>query len=235
MPPKAFEILGYGVIGLGFLLAFLAYRLLMAEQKRSTVRKNMLTAIKIFMGFSFSLCGLGLASELLKRPGYTDPENAQVVKENVSLKGKLQKGLSPEEFCSVLNKGSDCQLDKKNFYEAVQSLISDSDTLKKYKSHYGFILYKIEMIMPNYGTSIDTRILDESRTETYKLIQTALRDINAYRGNIDGDPKATSDAVKEFQKAINIQQKAEIFEEKTLGVFGYRTLEAIRIAHRTLN
>jgi hypothetical protein len=60
------KILNYGVIGLGFLLAFLAYRLLTKEQQKQEPQRSMLTAIYVFMFFSFALCVIGLASEFTK-------------------------------------------------------------------------------------------------------------------------------------------------------------------------
>ena len=56
-------ILAYGVIGLGFLLALLAYRLLSREQTNQQVREPMIRAIYIFMAFSVLLCTVGLVSE----------------------------------------------------------------------------------------------------------------------------------------------------------------------------
>ena len=63
---KVYEILSYGVIGLGFLLAVLAYRLLTREQRRDEPREPMIRAIYTFMAFSAVLCLLGIAGELLK-------------------------------------------------------------------------------------------------------------------------------------------------------------------------
>jgi hypothetical protein len=54
------KVLSYGVTGLGFLLAFLAYRLL--------VKGNRGASIYSFMIFSLLLCGVGLASELVRNP-----------------------------------------------------------------------------------------------------------------------------------------------------------------------
>jgi hypothetical protein len=65
-----YEILSYGVIGLGFLLAFFAYRLLSSEQKKETPRKQMLKAIQVFMVFSIILCIIGFGAEILK-PNYS--------------------------------------------------------------------------------------------------------------------------------------------------------------------
>jgi hypothetical protein len=57
------KILGYGVLGLGFLLALLAYRLLSKEQGKPTPSTDAFRAIYVFMGFSLALCVLGLVSQ----------------------------------------------------------------------------------------------------------------------------------------------------------------------------
>jgi hypothetical protein len=57
------KILGYGVLGLGFLLALLAYRLLSKEQGKQTPHPDAFRAIYVFMGFSLALCILGLVSQ----------------------------------------------------------------------------------------------------------------------------------------------------------------------------
>jgi len=61
------EILGYGVIGFAFLLAFLAYRLLTKEQKRENPRPQVIRTVYSFMVFSVVLCGFGLASEFMEQ------------------------------------------------------------------------------------------------------------------------------------------------------------------------
>lgn len=53
------KILGYGVIGLGFLLAFMAYRLLSAEQRKTEPTERMLKAIREYMFFSIAITILG--------------------------------------------------------------------------------------------------------------------------------------------------------------------------------
>ena len=67
MPFDAFDILSYGVSGLGFLLAVLAYRLLTREQNQTEPRSNVLRSIYIFMGFSLLLCVLGISGQVLER------------------------------------------------------------------------------------------------------------------------------------------------------------------------
>ncbi|MCS4309142.1 hypothetical protein M2404_003505 [Rheinheimera pacifica] len=60
------RILSLGTIGLGFLLALLAFRLLNREQNIELPRNEILTAINRFMFFSFLLCITGLTSELYR-------------------------------------------------------------------------------------------------------------------------------------------------------------------------
>ena len=59
-------ILSYGVIGLGFLLALLAYLLLLREQRAKQPRPSILVAINRFMIFAVALAGLGLTSEVAR-------------------------------------------------------------------------------------------------------------------------------------------------------------------------
>lgn len=69
------ELLGYGAIGLGFMLAVLTYRLLSSEQSRdSEPRKKMLTSIYVFMSFSMTLTALGFVSEYLDKGRTAAPE-----------------------------------------------------------------------------------------------------------------------------------------------------------------
>jgi len=53
------NILGYGFIGLAFLLAFLAFKLLTKEQKMQPPRGSMIISIFVFMFFSLVLAGGG--------------------------------------------------------------------------------------------------------------------------------------------------------------------------------
>jgi hypothetical protein len=57
------EILKYGIIGLGAILAFLAYLLLTQEQRKPKPRRQILTATYVFMSFSLLLIGLGVFSD----------------------------------------------------------------------------------------------------------------------------------------------------------------------------
>ncbi|WP_136799472.1 MULTISPECIES: hypothetical protein [Desulfosediminicola] len=59
------KILQIGVIGLGFLLAALAYHLLTKEQKHETPRPDILKSIYFFMSFSVVLCVIGIISQTI--------------------------------------------------------------------------------------------------------------------------------------------------------------------------
>lgn len=56
------EILGLGVIGLAFLLAVLAYLLLMEEQKKTEPSDKFIKATYVYMAFCLALTIIGLAS-----------------------------------------------------------------------------------------------------------------------------------------------------------------------------
>lgn len=59
------KILQIGVVGLGFLLAVLAYLLLTKEQKQDTPRTDILKSIYVFMSFSVVLCIIGGVSQVI--------------------------------------------------------------------------------------------------------------------------------------------------------------------------
>lgn len=60
------KILQIGIIGLGFLLALLAFWLLRNEQHKKESSERMLTAIRTFMFFSLVLCMIGIVPDVLK-------------------------------------------------------------------------------------------------------------------------------------------------------------------------
>jgi hypothetical protein len=67
-PPEwmgsAVEILKLGVIGLGFILALMAFMLLTREQKKSEPHIRIIHAIYTFMAFAVVLCGVGLYAQM---------------------------------------------------------------------------------------------------------------------------------------------------------------------------
>lgn len=82
------EILSCGTIGLGFLLAFLAYSIIRREQEREgSVRKKILNSCYIFMFFSIILVGLGFLSEKLKLIDHIEPQNTPNERTKLTLIG----------------------------------------------------------------------------------------------------------------------------------------------------
>src|SRR5260370_9544790 len=59
-----YNLLSYGAIGLGCILAALAYFLLRKDQDQPKPRQQMLTSVYIFMSFSLVLTALSFGAEL---------------------------------------------------------------------------------------------------------------------------------------------------------------------------
>jgi len=131
------RILSIGAIGLGFLLALLAFRLLSREQSETKSRDTMLNAITRFMIFSFSLCIIGLSSEIYRI--YTSSKTSTPVQQ-------MQQGyfvfLSPEESQSARTVAEKFlnQIDKMYFQEAYDG------TPKQVKKLIGFDDFKNQAI-----------------------------------------------------------------------------------------
>jgi hypothetical protein len=60
------DILRIGVIGLGFLLALLAYKLLSNKGNKQEPRQSIINATYVFMVFSIACLGIGLLSKVFK-------------------------------------------------------------------------------------------------------------------------------------------------------------------------
>lgn len=59
------QVLQYGIMGFGALLALFAYRLLNTEQKRpESPRPEILRSVHVFMAFSILLCVIGLVAQI---------------------------------------------------------------------------------------------------------------------------------------------------------------------------
>ena len=90
------KLLSYGAIGLGCILAILAYLLLREEQKQASPRKSILNSIYVFMGFSLALSLFGFGAELWKDSQLTSiravQEDLAKSRETVeTLRGKLDE------------------------------------------------------------------------------------------------------------------------------------------------
>lgn len=89
-----YRILSYGAIGLGFILAFLAFQLLRKEQDKERPRRQMLTSVYLFMLFSLALSAIGFLTEFA-----TNSEIAELTRR---LEGKEQQSREVAESLSVI-------------------------------------------------------------------------------------------------------------------------------------
>ena len=103
------EILQIGAIGLGFLLALLAFLLLGREQKKKEPHPKILRQINIFMGFSVTLCVIGVVPEILQRIDFADSSAlGQLQSENTKLednRARLEKELKSASAKLISAKG----------------------------------------------------------------------------------------------------------------------------------
>lgn len=123
-------------------------------------------------------------------------------------------------------------LSKNQLLIKIRELFKFMKDIKEDETHYSYKLFKIEKLMSRYGNPIDTNIIGEKKEEAYKIIQDLLRGIHYYRGLINGDRQSTYEAVRKFQKEFNNKSREEIFNPDDFGIFGYRTLEAVRSNYR---
>ena len=90
-----YNLLSYGAIGLGCILAVLAYFLLRNEQDKPEPRKQILKSIYVYMAFSLVLIAFGFGAELYRdsiRGSQTAPEDLAALKaENHQLSEALRK------------------------------------------------------------------------------------------------------------------------------------------------
>lgn len=95
-------VLKLGFVGLGFLLAGLAYLLLKAEQQKNQPRPTMITPIYVFMAFALVLSGAAMYLQATS----ADSQKAATVK---PYKDKLNKlhGLITGKAISVINQDNE--------------------------------------------------------------------------------------------------------------------------------
>jgi len=124
-------------------------------------------------------------------------------------------------------------------------LVDSQRELQRYESNFSFKLFLLELRLGELGGPLILNREDTRRHQEYQLIQDVLADIGSYGGPIDGDRLRTRDALMGFQHAFNVRwdsvsaQPCDVPREARpigllcpLGAFGYKTLEAIRTAHR---
>lgn len=110
----ALEILKLGVIGLGFLLAALAFHLLRIEQGRPEPRPSILSSVKLFMAFSLVLCAIGLVAQLYPDVNTSKQHIARLEQENKNLKdisGRFERTCSYIQTTNWLDRSDDARKD----------------------------------------------------------------------------------------------------------------------------
>lgn len=231
---NVYDILGYGVIGLGFLLAVLAFRLLSAEQKRDP-RQEIIRAIYIFMVFSVVLCIIGFAAQVFDSHETKSPEQDQVLADcEAELDTLREKTLTLNELQILSGDFFKTDFKRQETLNVIRNLVNRVSESDKEKQHYAYKLFRLEKQISNYGNNISLKIQAENRIPIYKQIQVILQEINSYNGPIDGSQQATFDALVDFQTEYNKTDSLTVFQDYELGILGYRTLEAFRSSYRRL-
>ncbi len=237
------QILSYGVIGLGFLLAFLAYLLLAREQKKKTPQEMIVKAIYSFMVFSFGLCLIGVANEVFGGTGSSEDaaELAQCLANLTQAEAEWQRQRA--ELMSSTVSTSDLSLISDTYFKeaatreetlsAITQVVRDAERVASHRNHYAHQLFELELMIPHFGNNIPTGRRDEAMRDAYSAIQELLQGIRFYQGPINGDQETTRQALVSFQQDFNQKAGQEIFDpDHEFGFFGYRTLEAVRSTYR---
>ncbi|MFA0960668.1 peptidoglycan-binding protein [Roseivirga sp. BDSF3-8] len=235
------DILGMGTAGLGFLLAFLSFRMLTKEQGRDMVRQPMLFAIYIFMIFSIALCGFGLVSQPLLAKGDNEGneptdcrlEVDQAEKKLEECKRVNEEALTPATLALISGEYFDASMSKDSLIAQVRALTEAGNELINHRRQYAYTLFELEMQM--HGQNINLRLENSTPPATIRSIQVALQGLERYNGPINGDRQATYEAVVRFQQwlnQVNNQNDSPYIRPANYGIFGFRTLEALRTQYR---
>lgn len=112
------------------------------------------------------------------------------------------------------------------YKDSLRSLIRYAEAHLHDRDHYLYQLFALKKIMLNQpNRNINTRVGGVD-AETYKMIQSMLKDIEYYQGPVDGDRISTRQAVVAFQRRLNEMTPGYI-AERNYGIFGNSTLNAI--------
>lgn len=247
---SVYQILSYGVIGLGFLLAFFAYRLLALEQQ-GTPREAIIKAIYYFMGFSILLCVIGFASEVYGRGSKEVLDDSaessslddcrdtldKTQMEKLQLEGDRKRLLDStvkiSDFPLISDRHFKQTATSDEILTTIGHLVKNVEKLDSYNKHYAYKLFELETMIGRFGTNIPTDLREDNMKAPYSKIQELLKGIGYYKGPINGEQKLTHDALVRFQREYNERAGRDFFDPvEDFGFFGYRTLEAVRSAYR---
>lgn len=134
------------------------------------------------------------------------------------------------DFSRILDEYYSEHMTKNQLFEITEELVKKAQVIDSYENLFSFQLFKLELAIQNAGGYIDIQKTDTESINSFKLIQIVLKEINHYDGNIDGDMQRTFNALKAFQLYYNeiITNPNARFIEEDLGIFGNKSLEAIR-------
>ena len=107
-----------------------------------------------------------------------EPPNLPVQDKNAILPSDLFT-LSPKYFPQTADKND---ADKDNIkvknISTIRQLIEKNDEIKKMEKKIYYKIAMAELMISEFGTSIDTKSANENRLEAYKKIQAALKEID---------------------------------------------------------
>ncbi len=120
-------------------------------------------------------------------------------------------------------------MSKTEVVATIRELKESKQEYEQFATSIEFMFLRLEREIEQAGGFINTNVSTGNEKERLRLVQAALRSINAFDGAIDGEQRSTNAALVAFQNAYN----AEVSEElklRPLGYFGRRTLSLIRAA-----
>lgn len=158
------DILQIGVIGLGFLLAVLAYHLLTKEQKQDAPRSDILKSIYVFMSFSVVLCVIGIVSQSIEKTWESNASEKETII-SVTNDGKLLSGQIGRDSSGK----EESAPETKYLYSHFVTMLGENDIQLRSNGEFKYIEEKIDN--DKFG---NTRIMGES-TATVK-----------WRGKLEG-------------------------------------------------
>ena len=143
-----------------------------------------------------------------------------------ALETQLGLTLNAEDLYGLSNRYFTHDAAKLSLKDSIRELVDQAEEWAIQKRHYTYRLFQIKKTMLNKPRrNINTRI-DDDPPSTYKLIQQILKEIEYYKGAIDGDRMETYQALRSFQEAQR-QYDTINFKPTYYGIFGNATLTAI--------
>ena len=128
-----------------------------------------------------------------------EAEIAQLKSETQQLEDQLSATLRPVDLARVLPSN----IPKQKMLDFIEDLAKRTAELDKLEQSPVFVFSKLERVIDEYESSINTRIENAGRKDAYRLIKLILQAINAFHLDPDGNQAATYQALLEFQQKDN--------------------------------